>query len=337
MKLQELTLRPDGLSGGHGLCAGCAESVVVRQVVFALENPAVVSLATGCLEVATTRFPDTAWQVPVIHSAFENAASTASGIDAAYAALVRKGRIEPRKFTIVVFAGDGATYDIGLQWLSGALERGHRFVYVCLNNEGYMNTGVQRSGATFAGTWTTTTPAGSRVKGKPQWRKDLTAIVAAHGIPYVAQAAVHNWKDLIAKVRRAEAAAGPSFVNVLAPCNRGWRHEPEDTMSISRLAVETGLWPLYEVVDGTWRLTGAAKKSKPVTDYLKAQGRFRHLQAPGAEKLVAEIQDRVDGEWRALTSRCAAFKPPPLEGGGPGAGDSRVPPPSDSLLPGEGA
>lgn len=319
IKLQALTERPAGLAGGHGLCAGCSESVVVRQTLAALANPPVVSLATGCLEVSTTKFPDTAWKVPVIHSAFENSATTASGVEAAYKALVRKGRLQERPLTFLVFAGDGATYDIGIQWLSGALERGHRFMYVCINNEGYMNTGVQRSGATFLGTWTTTTPGGSAVPGKPQWRKDLTAIVAAHGIPYAAQAAVHNWKDYIAKVRKAEAADGPSFINILSPCDRGWRFEPEDTMRISRLAVETGVWPLYEVVDGRWRLTGSGQKSKPVTEYLAAQGRFRHLMNGEHGDTVARIQAQVDSEWSRVLERCAGVSVPQSAGAVPEA------------------
>lgn len=306
LKLQSLTERPDGLVSGHGLCAGCAESVVVRQVLMALASPAVVSLATGCLEVSSTRFPETAWNVPVIHSAFENAATTASGIEAAYKALVRKNRIAARPITIIVFAGDGATYDIGMQWLSGALERGHRFVYVCLNNEGYMNTGIQRSGATFTGTWTTTTPAGQAIPGKLEWRKDMTAIVAAHGIPYVAQAAVHHWKDLMTKVRKAEAASGPAFINVLSPCNRGWRHEPDQTMEISRLAVESGIWPLYEVTDGTWKLSGGARKKVPVRDYLAAQGRFRHITNGQHDEVIDHIQKKVDAEWQQLQNRCSA-------------------------------
>lgn len=306
LKLQALTERPETLASGHGLCPGCSESVVVRMVLMALANPAVVSLATGCLEVSSTRFPDTAWKVPVIHSAFENAASTASGIEAAYKALVRKGRMAERPITFVVFAGDGATYDIGLQWLSGALERRHRFVYVCLNNEGYMNTGIQRSGATLKGTWTTTTPAAAAAPGKLDWNKDVTAIVAAHGVPYAAQAAVHHWKDLMTKVRKAEAANGPSFVNVFAPCNRGWRHEPEDTMSVSRLAVESGVWPMYEVVDGVWHMTGPARKTRPVADYMRAQGRFKHLMTEANAGLLAEIQARIDSDWERLLKRCAA-------------------------------
>lgn len=305
LKLRELSTTEDLFASGHGLCAGCAESVIVRQVLHAVQNQPVVSLATGCLEVASTRFPDTAWKVPMIHSAFENAATSASGIEAAYKALVRRGRMADRPLTILVFGGDGATYDIGLQWLSGALERGHRFVYVCLNNEGYMNTGIQRSGATLLGAWTTTTPAGSAVPGKPEWRKDLTAIVAAHHIPYVAQAAAHNWKDLMTKVRKAEAANGPTFINVLSPCDRGWRFEPEDTMEVSRLAVETGFWPLYEVENGRWRMTGSRRRTKPIRDYLAAQGRFRHLLNGKHEDVIDHLQAKVDEEWTRLTELCS--------------------------------
>ena len=305
LKLRELTRAREMFGSGHGLCAGCAEPVVVRQVLTALANPPVVALATGCLEVATTRFPDTTWKVPVIHSAFENAATTISGVEAAYKALVRKGRMAARPLTFVVFAGDGATYDIGLQWLSGALERGHRFVYICLNNEGYMNTGIQRSSATLLGAWTTTTPAGDVRPGKLEWHKDMTRIVAAHGIPYVAQAAVHNWKDLMTKVRTAEAAAGPSFINVLSPCDRGWRFDTDKTMEVSRLTVESGLWPLYEVANGKWSLTGGGQKRRPVIDALRTQKRFDHITQDGREDVVAEIQRRVDEEWESPNRLCA--------------------------------
>jgi pyruvate ferredoxin oxidoreductase beta subunit len=290
---------------GHGLCAGCAEPTSVNQVLMALENPPVVALATGCLEVSTTRFPDTTWKVPLIHSAFENSATTISGVEAAYKALVRKGRMEPRPLTFVVFAGDGATYDIGFQWLSGALERGHKFIYVCLNNEGYMNTGIQRSSATLLGAWTTTTPAGEVRPGKPEWHKDMTRIIAAHGIPYVAQAASHNWKDLMTKVRKAEAADGPAFINVLTPCDRGWRFEPDQTMEVSRLMVEAGLWPLYEVVNGKWKMTGGSRKRRPVLDALMSQKRFSHITSNPDEKVLAEIQQMVDDEWDSLQALCS--------------------------------
>ncbi len=305
LKLRELSLKPDLFGNGHGLCAGCAESISVRQILSALENPPVVALATGCLEVSTTRFPDTTWKVPVIHSAFENSATTISGVEAAYKALVRKGRMEARPLTFVVFAGDGATYDIGFQWLSGALERGHKFIYICLNNEGYMNTGIQRSSATLLGAWTTTTPSGSVRPGKTQWHKDMTKIVAAHGIPYVAQAASHNWKDLMTKVRKAEQADGPAFINVLTPCDRGWRYEPDQTMEVSKLMVEAGLWPLYEVVNGKWKMTGARQKRRPVIDALLSQKRFSHITKNADDATIAAIQAKVDEEWDALQALCA--------------------------------
>ena len=304
LALRDLTVRPSPLAPGHGLCAGCSESVVVREVLLALNKPAVVVGATGCLEISTSRFPFTSWNTPWMHSAFENAATTINGIEAAYKALVRRGAMEPRDIAFVVFAGDGATYDIGLQWLSGAIERGHRFIYICLNNEGYMNTGIQRSGASILGTWTTTSPVGKVTPGKMQWRKDITGIIAAHNAPYVAQAATHAWKDLMTKVQRADAAEGPTFINVLAPCTRGWRYEPEDTMAISRLAVETGMWSLYEVDHGQWKLTHKLRERKPVTEWLKSQGRFSHLLQPENKHVVEEIQRRVDEEWERLLQRC---------------------------------
>ncbi len=319
--VKELSSRLDLLSGGHRLCAGCAESVVVRQVLLAAQYPVVVINATSCLEVATTIYPYTAWRVPWLHSLFENAAATASGVEAAYRALQRRGKVSGEKVAFIVFAGDGGTYDIGLQSLSGALERGHRFLYVCLNNEGYMNTGIQRSSATPLGAHTTTTPAGEVIPGKLQWRKDLTGIIAAHHIPYVAQAALtpQPLTDLTTKVRRALEADGPSFINVYAPCNRGWRFEPADTIKISQLAVETCYWPLFEVVDGQWRLTYTPKEKKPVAQWLEAQGRFRHLLKPGHRHVMEEIQGWVDHEWEALLARAGRAPskkesaPPPSE------------------------
>jgi len=302
--LKELTEQPERLAPGHGMCPGCAEPIIVRQVLHALGKPAVVAIATGCLEVSTTRFPYTAWRTPLIHSAFENASTTIAGVESAYKAMVRSGKMQERDLAFVAFGGDGATYDIGFQWLSGALERGHRFIYVCLNNEGYMNTGIQRSGATVLGTWTTTTPVGKVVPGKPVWRKDLTGIVASHRIPFVAQAAPYAWRDLMTKVQRADAVQGPAFLNVLAPCTRGWRYEPEDTIRISRLATETCLWPLYEVDHGVWKLNYRPRTKRPVTDWLESQGRFAHLLRPENQPVVEEIQRRVDEEWEQLLQRC---------------------------------
>ncbi|MBC7315430.1 MAG: pyruvate ferredoxin oxidoreductase, partial [Chloroflexi bacterium] len=236
-----------------------------------------------------------------IHSAFENAATTISGAEAAYKALKRAGKIpEDRQITFVAFGGDGASYDIGLQWISGVLERGHKVIYVCLNNEAYMNTGIQRSGATPRGAHTTTSPAGEVLPGKTQWRKPFTRIMAAHDIPYVAQASPHNYRDLMMKAKKAAAADGPAVLNVLVPCPRGWRHESDQTMAIAKLAADTCYWPLYEVDHGKTIINYKPREKLPVTEWLKVQGRFRHLFRPAYAGLLQEIQAKVDEEWERL-------------------------------------
>jgi pyruvate ferredoxin oxidoreductase beta subunit len=301
---KELAKKPDRLSPGHRLCAGCAAPIIVRQILAAIDDPVVVANATGCLEVATTIYPYTAWRVPWIHNAFENAAATIAGVETAYRSLVRQGKIPDRNVKFIAFGGDGGTYDIGLQALSGALERGHQFLYVCYNNEAYMNTGIQRSGATPLGAHTTTSPAGSVIPGKTQMRKDLTAIVAAHNIPYVAQAAPSQWKDLMEKTRKAVNCGGPAFLNVLSSCNRGWRHETYETLEITQLAVDTCYWPLFEVENGVWRLTYKPKEKLPVEEWLKRQGRFRHLFRPENRHLIDELQAEVDRRWERLLFLC---------------------------------
>jgi len=304
INLKELASKPEKFAPGHRLCAGCAEGIIVRQVLSAIDEPVVVATATGCLEIATSMYPNTAWLVPWIHNAFENAATTAAGVEAAYKALVRKGKIQDRNVKFLVFGGDGATYDIGLQWISGAFERGHRIVYICLNNEAYMNTGIQRSSATPLGAHTTTSPAGEVIPGKIQWRKPITEIMAAHNIPYVAQASPSHWRDLMIKVRKAVAADGPAFINIFSDCNRGWRHDTATTIEVSRLAVETCYWPLFEVENGVWKLNYKPREKKPVEEWLKAQGRFRHLFQPKFRHLIDEIQAKVDQEWEKLLERC---------------------------------
>lgn len=306
LNLKEMSAEQDLLAPGHRLCAGCAEPIVVRQILHAVGQPVIVASPTGCLEVATSPYPYTSWRVPWIHSAFENVASTISGVETMYRSLVKQGKMEDRGIKFVVFAGDGATYDIGLQFISGALERGHRFLYVCLNNEAYMNTGIQRSSATPLGAWTTTSPVGDAVPGKRENRKDITAIIAAHDIPYVAQAAPHAWRDLMTKAQKAVAADGPSFINVLVPCQRGWRYPQDETISITRLAAETCIWPLYEVVDGEWKLNYRPSPKKPITDWLQSQGRFRHLLTPENTHIVDALQKIVDRQWDKLLERCKA-------------------------------
>jgi len=454
--IKELAKIPERLSGGHRLCAGCGASIIVRQVLMGTKDYVVAGSATGCLEVATTIYPYTAWKIPFIHNAFENAAATMSGVETAYRALKKKGEItEEIKF--VTFGGDGGTYDIGLQSLSGALERGHKLVYVCYNNEAYMNclstssmimteaglkkitevktgekiyafdqktyklvlkectgvfdngikdvyelstlhhvikatsnhpfliavtteeqntnkiicktknkiftwkflenikigdevvtlknlksgfeseeviniklvgkeptldlrvegehnfiadgivvhnTGVQRSGATPKGASTTTAPHGKESYGKCQFKKDLTSIVAAHRIPYVAQASVSNWNDLVTKAEKAFKADGPAFLNVISTCHRGWRFPQEKSIEISKLAVETGVWPLIEVENGVWRFTYKPKERKPVIEWLKSQGRFSHLFTEENKSIIDEIQQGVDENWARLENLC---------------------------------
>jgi pyruvate ferredoxin oxidoreductase beta subunit len=291
------------LAGGHALCQGCGIPMVVRTVLSSLGRPAVVVNATGCLEVATTRFPATAWNVPWLHVAFENAAAVASGVESAQRALGRRNALPAgEEVAVVVFAGDGGTYDIGLQALSGALERGHRFLFVCYDNEAYMNTGIQRSGATPFGASTTTSPSGAESFGKAQQRKDMTAIAIAHGVPYVAQAVGSHWHDLSVKAERAAAADGPAFLNVLSDCPVGWGHEPRDSKRVLDAAVDSCFWPLYEVVDGRHRLSYRPEPIVPVDEWLRPQARFAHLL--GRPDLVERIQQRLDADWAALLARC---------------------------------
>jgi pyruvate ferredoxin oxidoreductase beta subunit len=302
LTLKELSKKEDRLAPGHRMCPGCGAGVVVRQIMLAIDEPVVVANATGCLEVSTSIYPDTAWRVPWIHSAFENAASTMSGVEAAYQSLRKQGKItEDIKF--VAFGGDGGTYDIGLQALSGAMERGHQMLYVCYDNGAYMNTGIQRSSATPHGANTTTSPAGKVVPGRPGHRKDLTAIMAAHNIPYVAQASPHNWRDLMTKTRKA-VAAGPAFLNVLSSCNRGWRHPADQAMELSKLAVDTCYWPLFEVENGEWKLSYRPKEKKPIETWLEQQGRFRHLFRPDSRHVIDELQEEVDRRWEQLLKLC---------------------------------
>jgi len=302
--LKEIAKKPERLTGGHRMCAGCGAPIVVRQVLRALkpEDHAVIASATGCLEVSTFLYPYTAWKDSFIHTAFENSAASVSGAEAAYTSLKRQGKLKQEGETkFIAFGGDGGTYDIGIQSLSGAMERGHDMVYVCYDNGAYMNTGIQRSSATPMYADTTTSPAGKVSSGKQQWRKELTDIMIKHHIPYVAQtAAIGNMKDLYEKAEKAIYTQGPAFLNVLAPCPRGWRYDASDFMKINKLAVDTCFWPLYEVIDGKYIVNYKPKNKLPVADFLKAQGRFRHLFKKGNEGLVDEIQAEVDKRWETL-------------------------------------
>ncbi|MCX7723728.1 MAG: thiamine pyrophosphate-dependent enzyme [Thermodesulfovibrio sp.] len=300
LNLKELSKKEVRFTAGHRLCAGCAAPTVVKMILLAAcDYPVVVASSTGCLEVSSCISVYTSWNVPWIHNAFENAAATLSGVEAMYKALKKQGKIN-EEIKFIAICGDGGTYDIGFQSLSGAMERGHDMLYVCYDNGAYMNTGIQRSGATPTFADTTTCPAGEVIPGKPQQRKDLTRIMAAHNLPYVAQAAPSHWPDLMKKVRKAIETPGPKFMNIFTPCNRGWRSRNDDAILLSRLAVETCFWPLYEVENGVTRITYKPREKKPVVEFLKTQGRFKHLFEPGKEKLIEQIQEMVDSNWERL-------------------------------------
>jgi pyruvate ferredoxin oxidoreductase beta subunit len=289
------------------MCAGCGATIAVRSVLRALkpEDRAVIGNATGCLEVSTFMYPYTAWQDSFIHNAFENAGATMSGVEAAYRALKKKGKIK-EDFKFIAFGGDGGTYDIGFQSLSGAMERNHDMVYVCYDNGAYMNTGVQRSSATPAFADTTTTPVGSASLGKPENRKDLTSIIADHNIPYVDQTTpMGNFKDIHQKSEKAIYTPGAAFLNIMTPCPRGWRYETAEIMQICKLAVETCYWPLFEVEDGRWTLNYEPKKKLPIEDFLRPQGRFKHLFKKGNEEQLVAFQAEVDRRWDDLLFKCS--------------------------------
>ena len=296
--------KPSRLTSGHRMCAGCGAPAVARMILKALkpEDHAVIANATGCMEVSTFIYPYTAWTDSYIHTAFECTAATLSGVEAAYKSMKATNKL-PQDVTtkFIAFGGDGGTYDIGLQSLSGAMERGHDMVYVCYDNGAYMNTGIQRSSATPKYADTTTTPAGSKIPGKMQPRKDLAKIMAGHNLPYIAQtAAIGNFKDLYEKAEKAIYTEGPCFMNVLAPCPRGWGYDTADLMQINKLVVDTCYWPLYEVIDGVYKISYKPAKKLPVEDFLKPQKRFRHMFKPGNEWMIEDFQKEVDKRWQEL-------------------------------------
>ncbi len=289
---------------GHRACQGCGEVLALRMVAKAIGSPMIAVSATGCMEIISSPYPQTAWAVPWIHVAFENAAAVASGVEAGLKVLMAKGRIPEKKITVVAFAGDGGTADIGLQALSGALERGHDFIYVCLDNEAYMNTGIQRSSSTPFGAMTTTSPAGKLTAGQTTWKKNLPAIMAAHSIPYVATASPAYYLDLMNKAKKASLIKGPAYLHVYSPCPTGWRHSTDLAIEVSRLVVETNIFPLFEVLEGKY-VVRKNTKPKPVEDYLKQQRRFSHL----TPELIQTIQKRVDAEYEKLLKLEAGPQP----------------------------
>lgn len=287
------------LYAGHSTCAGCGISVIVRNVLNATDDPVIVINATGCLEVTTTVFPYTAWKVPYIHNAFENSSAIASGVESAYKVLKKKGRIK-ENIKFVVFGGDGATFDIGLQSLSGMLERGHQILYVAYDNEGYMNTGGQRSGATPLGASMETTPAGKKSFGNKNRRKDIMEIVKAHHINYLAQANVSYLPDLRMKAKKGFEANGSAFLLVFQPCTNVWKFPTSDYVSVGQLATETNYWPLYEIENGKYKINLEIKNRKPIEEYLQTQKRFNHLFSDKNRELLQTIQENIDKKWEKL-------------------------------------
>ncbi|MCX6811829.1 MAG: thiamine pyrophosphate-dependent enzyme [Candidatus Berkelbacteria bacterium] len=303
MDLHNLAKKENKITSGHRLCSGCGAGIVINQTMLAAEDENVVVInATGCVEVTTTIYPNTAWNIPWIHCALENSASTAAGVETAYKALKKKGKIKDN-IKFIVFSGDGGTYDIGLQALSGMLERGHNILYICYNNEANMNTGYQRSGATPLHAETTTRPWGKNIHGNPTKRKNLTKIIEAHGIPFVAQAATAYHLDFMQKVKLGLATEGPAFIDVLSTCRLGWGHPSNMACQLSKLAVETCYWPIYEIRNGRLRLNYRPKEPKPLEDFIQFQKRFEHLLLPENKKELEDLKRMVSDEWQALVKR----------------------------------
>jgi pyruvate ferredoxin oxidoreductase beta subunit len=297
--------RAELFTPGHRACQGCGEALAVRWVTKAIGPDAIIAHATGCMEIVSSGMPQTAWMNPWIHVAFENTAAVASGIEAGLRILERKGKLAGPPPKVVAMGGDGGTTDIGLQALSGAMERGHNFTYFCWDNEAYMNTGIQRSSSTPFGAMTTTSPPGKRSIGQSTWKKDMVAIAVAHNIPYVATASPSYIFDLYFKVRKALETPGPAYIHVLSVCPTGWRSPTDLSVRLGRLAVETAVFPLFEVVDGKYHLTVQPHKIRPIKDYMKPQGRFRHLREPE----LNFIQKRIIDRYRDLLAKCGVPEP----------------------------
>ena len=297
--VSRLAPKKEPFAPGHRACIGCGEALAVRLVCKALPQNVIVANATGCMEVVSSQFPTTAWRMPWIHTLFENTAAVASGVEAATKAMIRKGKRPDMGTKVVAMAGDGGTSDIGMQALSGALERGHDFLYICFDNEAYMNTGIQRSSATPFGASTTTSPAGRKSIGQKTQKKNMVAIAAAHDIPYAATASPSYPFDLMAKIAKGVALPGPAYIQILSACPTGWRSDPDLSVRLGRLAVQTGVFPLYEIENGRYNMSMELPELRPVQDYFKLQGRFRHL----SDDTVREIQDRVVEEYEKIKEK----------------------------------
>jgi len=295
-----LVEKAEYFASGHRACQGCAEALAVRMVMKALGRDTIVAMSTGCMEIISSPLPTTAWQVPWIHVAFENSSAVVSGCEVGMKAMMRKGKLPKKKINFVAMGGDGATADIGMGQLSGALERGHDMIYVCYDNEAYMNTGIQRSSSTPWGASTTTSPAGKKSIGQHTQKKDMAKIAIAHNVPYVATACSSFPFDLMDKVKKAAAIPGPAYLHVLSVCPTGWRIQPEEAIKYGRMAVDCCVFPLYEYENGKYRLTYQPAHIQTVNEYIKGQGRFRHLTPADIEA----IQARTTAEYEKLLKLC---------------------------------
>jgi pyruvate ferredoxin oxidoreductase beta subunit len=291
--------KEDYVCSGHRACQGCAEALAMRLVHKVLGRNTIAASATGCMEIISSPYPETAWAIPWLHVAFENSASVGSGIESGLKALMRKGRIPKRKINVVAYGGDGATVDIGLQWVSGAMERGHNMTYVCYDNEAYMNTGIQRSSSTPLHAATTTSPAGKAIGGQQTWKKNMTEIMVAHNIPYVATINPSYPFDFMRKVKKAAEIEGPAYLHAYSCCPTGWGSRPELGIQLGRLAVETGAFPLYEVEYGKYSVQEKVEDFRPLKDYVKLQRRFRHL----TDEQIATSQERLIQEYKLLLKK----------------------------------
>ncbi|MBP7794197.1 MAG: 3-methyl-2-oxobutanoate dehydrogenase subunit beta [Candidatus Saccharicenans sp.] len=284
--------REELMSSGHLACQGCGATLAMRYALKAVGQKTILCIPACCWSVIDGPFPHSSLDVPIYHCAFETAASSASGVRAGL------DMVGDKETTVMAWAGDGGTFDIGIQALSGAAERNEDFIYACYDNEAYMNTGIQRSSATPLGAWTTTTPVKHYKKER---KKDIIGIMAAHSIPYIATASIAYPEDMVKKFKKAKDIHGTRFIHIYAPCPTGWKSRPDDTVKLARLAVQTGYFPLYEIENGEkWTLNLKIKERKPITDYLKMQGRFRHLKQDEIDLIQAE----VDANYQRILKKC---------------------------------
>lgn len=304
MSSEEISHEGDLYNSGHRACPGCGAALACKYVTEAAGPKTVMAMSTGCMEVVSTPYPESAWGISWIHNVFENVSAIAAGAETAYKSFKNRGKegfTDYDDVNFIAMGGDGATFDIGIRSLSGMLERGHDVLYVCYDNEAYMNTGIQRSGSTPLGASTTTSPAGKESFGEDVHKKNMPQIVAAHGVEYVATANVAFPEDFKSKIEKALEIDGPKYIQIFAPCPRGWRHDAENTIEVARKAHETALRPVLEMEEGEVTSAMSINDRKPVEDYLELQGRFKHLfEKEGGQEIIEELQKVADDNAEKL-------------------------------------